>query len=136
MKFYIFALPALFALAGCNSISTPPAPAAPAEVSAKVETVCALYERAYSETKAALLPAPLDIVIGCPGRTSLKSQMSRLENTAAFCRAASAPLPAAASDNDVGKRLFQRMISRSVPVDVATRMTSTREFARALAART
>ena len=133
MKFYIFALPALFALAGCNSISTPPAPA---EVSAKVETVCALYECAYSETKAALLPAPLDIVIGCPGRTSLKSQMSRLENTAAFRRAASAPLPAAASDNDVGKRLFQRMISRGVPVDVVTRMTSTREFARALAART
>ncbi|WP_298857621.1 hypothetical protein [uncultured Sulfitobacter sp.] len=136
MHFFQFALPALILLAGCNSTSAPTMPTAPAEVSAKVTTVCALYERAYVETKAALLPAPLDIVIGCPGRTSLKSQMSRLENAAAFRRAAAAPLPAAASKSDVGKRLFQRMISRGVPVEVATRMTSTPEFSRALAART
>lgn len=136
MPFYKFALPVFVALAGCNSTGAPTAPAAPAEITPKVATVCALYERAYTETKAALLPAPLDIVIGCPGRTSIRSQMSRLENAAAFRAAASAPLPPAASASDVGKRLFQRMISRGVPVNVATRMTRTPEFKRALAART
>ena len=135
MHIYKFAVPFLLALAGCNSTTAPITPVAPAEVSAKVTTVCALYERAYSETKAALLPAPLDIVIGCPGRTSLKSQMSRLENATAFRAATSAPLPPAASATEVGKRLFQRMISRGVPVSVATRMTKTPEFGRALSAR-
>ena len=135
MRLYQLALPVLFALSACTDTAQPPEVATPAFVSAKVTTVCALYERALAETKAALLPAPLDIVIGCPGRTSLRSQRSAFERAAAVRTANAAPVPATAGTSDYGKRLFQRMISRGVPVQVATRMTTTREFKRALAAR-
>ena len=135
MMSYKLALPLLVALAGCNSTGTPTAQSTPAQVSQKVTTVCAMYERAYTETKAALLPAPIDIVIGCPGRTSLKSQRGRLERAAAVRTATAAPVPATAGSDEYGTRLFQRMISRGVPVVVATRMTRTPEFKRALAAR-
>lgn len=135
MASYKLALPLLIALAGCSDTGTSTAQATPAQVSQKVTTVCAMYERAYTETKAALLPAPIDIVIGCPGRTSLKSQRSRLERATAVRTATAAPVPAAAGPDEYGTRLFQRMISRGVPVVVATRMTRTPEFKRALAAR-
>lgn len=135
MQLIKLALPALITLAGCAGTTTSNAPAGPVKVPAKITTVCALYERALTTTKAASLPAPLDIVIGCPGRTSLKSQMSRRERADAVRSALSAPLPVAARSSDIGRRLYQRMISRGVPVEIAERMTTTSEFKRALAAR-
>lgn len=135
MQLHTFALPLLLVLSGCSGIPLGNAPTTASLSSEKVTTVCALYERACTATRAASLPAPLDIVIGCPGRTSLKSQRSPFERSAAVKLATSVPVPTSAGDTDYARRLFQRMISRGVPVEVAVRMTGTRAFARALAAR-
>lgn len=135
MQIYKFALPALIALAGCDTTpSTPTAPATSGAVSAKVAAECTLLESAYVATKAKNLPAPSDIIVGCPGRVNLAPEMGRLEGVAAFRRAAAAPLPAAARDSRMGKILYQRMISRGVPLDVAVLMAATPEFAKAVAA--
>lgn len=121
------------ALSACTP--TPPTTSgSTSAVSAAVATECALLERAYAATQASGQAALPDILVGCPGREGLRDSMGRFESASAFTRAGSAPVPAAAASSSVATGIFQRMIARGVPVDVATAMTSTAEIAAAVAA--
>jgi|GEM_PF-5329836 len=95
---------------------------------------CNLFELAYKVTLAQKDAAFTDILVDCPGYEGWEFQMTTRDNSNAFRDATSAQLPAKVQmGGDEAKALFQRMISRGVPLDVAEGMVDTRAFDKALA---
>ncbi|MFY0596429.1 MAG: hypothetical protein JXQ85_08370 [Cognatishimia sp.] len=95
---------------------------------------CRLLELAYKVTLAQKDAAFSDILVDCPGYETWEFQMTTRDNSNAFRDAMGAQLPVKVQmGGDEAKALFQRMISRGVPLDVAEGMVDTRAFDKALA---
>jgi hypothetical protein len=96
---------------------------------AGVKAQCKLLEQAYKETRASGAVTHADILVGCPGYETWAETMTRKDNARAFRTAMGAKVPAeAAAFGKGGKILFQQMIARGVPPEIAMRMTTTKLF--------
>lgn len=97
-------------------------------------TECRLFELAYKVTLAQKDAAFSDILVDCPGYENWEFEMTTRDNSNAFRTATSAQLPLKVlAGGDPAKALFQRMISRGVPIDVAEGLVETRAFDKAVA---
>lgn len=95
---------------------------------------CQLLEEAYQKVKSSGAKAHNDILMGCPGYENWPGSMSKRDNRKAFGAATKAGRPAQVkAAGKAGKILFQRMIARGVPVEIAQAMAATPQFARAVA---
>ena len=94
---------------------------------------CELYRSATESLSVSERRAEPSILAGCPGRFAnyapSDAEKQRYQLTAADTNA----VPSTVSEAGVGqRRLFQRLLVRGVPVDVAVQLSGTEEF-RALA---
>jgi hypothetical protein len=102
---------------------------------AAIAAECRLAGAAHAATARALGQAPNSIGIGCPGRKGLADGATRKQDRQRFAAAAWTPLPEAAKPyGRTGKLIFQRMIARGVPPEIATKLAGTRDFEAAVAA--
>ena len=96
---------------------------------------CRLFELAYKVTNTQKGAAFSDILVGCPGYEDWTSEMSIRQNSIAFQKAQNAQKPRKIETGSAAEKfLFQRMITRGVPVDIAQSVVETRVFAKAVAA--
>ncbi len=128
---------AAVALAGCvagpSGQSEPVA--AQADASGRIAAECALYEAAMKRDAAKTGTSNTQIVLGCPGYEDVKDTSNRFTGAGAFIGAMRAQPPQAAlAMGPAGKNLYQKMIARGVPTDVANAIVSDPVFARAVAA--
>ena len=95
---------------------------------------CRLFELAYKVTQVQKDAAFSDILVDCPGYESWEFEMSTRENSNAYLAAKDATLPAKVQAGGApAKAIFQRMIARGVPLDVAKALVETRAFDKAVA---
>lgn len=100
-----------------------------------IASECYLLELAYKVTKARKNTAFSDILVDCPGYENWTFEMSTRQNSIAFRKALNARKPKKIENgNETAIILFQRMITRGVPVDIAQAMVETRVFDNAVAA--
>ena len=95
---------------------------------------CHLLELAYMVTKAQKDVAYSDILVDCPGYENWTLEMSTRDFSLAFLQALNAERPPKVIDGGIpANTVFERMIRRGVPVDIAQGMVETRVFDKAVA---
>lgn len=95
----------------------------------RIAAECAVLEAAYQTALEQGNAAPPDIVVGCPGRETLRDTMPLRAQSEALRRANAAVLPAGIAA--IGPRaevIYRRMITRGVPESVAAGMAGGRLF--------
>lgn len=106
-----------------------------AATSKETTSECYLLELAYRVTEAQNETAYSDILVDCPGYESWNFEMSTREYGLAVRNALSATKPEKVkAGTETATLLFQRMIKRGVPVDIAQGIVETRAFDKAVAA--
>ncbi|UZD89697.1 hypothetical protein [Cognatishimia activa] len=105
-----------------------------ASATSAVTSECRLLELAYKVTKAQQDTAFSDILVDCPGYESWTFEMTTRDNSLAFREALNAQKPyKVEKGTETAKILFQRMITRGVPVEIAQALVETRAFDNAVA---
>lgn len=107
---------------GCG-LALPTSGPAQATRADRIAAECALLTRA-----AQAMSAPhAGLLEGCPGVEARDTRPLRVQ-TASLRAAAQAELPASVEAGSHGEVVFRRMITRGVPVLVATNVAASREF--------
>ena len=122
----ILHLPLLALLAACSLAPPSRAPAPQDRIAAE----CALLAQAATQMAAAGQPAHDGLREGCPGVTA-RDTRPLAQQTASTRTAVAAPLPATVAAGSRAEIVFRRMITRGVPVPVASALTASDAFARA-----
>ncbi|WP_417587710.1 hypothetical protein [Pararhodobacter oceanensis] len=122
----ILHLPLLMLLAACATGQPLRAPAPQDRIAAE----CALLAQAAAQMEAAGQPAHDGLTEGCPGTTATDSRPLS-QQSAATRAAVAAALPAGVEAGSRAELLFRRMITRGVPLSVASALTSSEAFAAA-----
>lgn len=121
------ALAVIFLVGGASAVF--------ADQTAAIAAECRLLAAARMATAKAQGAAPNAIVLGCPGHDGLVDDTTRKEDRQRFKAAMGTKVPETAKAyGKMGKILFQRMISRGVPPEVAVAMVEGTLFKAAVAA--
>lgn len=106
-----------------------------ADQAGAIAAECKLLEAAHRSTAKAQGSAPTAILVGCPGHEGLVDDTTRKQDRQRFKAAMSTPVPEGAkAQGKMGKILFQRMIARGVPPEVAVSLAGGKAFTAAVAA--
>lgn len=96
----------------------------------RIVAECALLDAAAIRMAAAATPASPGLTEGCPGSTERDTRPLDAQ-TAALRAANAAPLPAGLEPGGRADQVFRRMITRGVPVAIATALAQEPVFAAA-----
>lgn len=115
-------------LAACSAGA--PAPRAAPTGAARIAAECALLTQAGTMMAAAGNPAHDGLLEGCPGSTA-RDTRPLARQTASLRDGGQATLPPGVTQGSRGEAVFRRMITRGVPVSLATQLTADPLFAEA-----
>lgn len=115
-------------LAACSAGA--PAPRAAPTAAARIAAECALLTQAGTMMAAAGNPAHDGLLEGCPGSTA-RDTRPLARQTASLRDGGQAVLPPGVTQGSRGEAVFRRMITRGVPVSLATQLTADPLFAEA-----
>lgn len=115
-------------LAACSAGA--PAPRAAPTGAARIAAECALLTQAGTMMAAAGNPAHDGLLEGCPGSTA-RDTRPLARQTASLRDGGQAVLPPGVTQGSRGEAVFRRMITRGVPVSLATQLTADPLFAEA-----
>jgi len=138
----IVTIAAGFLLSGCANTSAPSGSAGPLgqhSLSQTEKAECRLFERAFTDTEAETGAKRFTIVDGCPGfgpESRPSGLFTAFTESSQLVDAARTALPP--NVRDAGQpaiQLFRRLVARGAAPMVAMRLSQSREFDEALAAR-
>lgn len=115
-------------LAACSAGA--PAPRAAPTGAARIAAECALLTQAGTMMAAAGNPAHDGLLEGCPGSTA-RDTRPLARQTASLRDGGQAALPPGVTQGSRGEAVFRRMITRGVPVSLASQLTADPLFAEA-----